>query len=61
MRVYHTCGYPIWVETQFDELKRTTVYCDDDKESDTYEEEVTRCPGCNAWLTSASLHAAPEE
>lgn len=61
MRTYHTCGYPIWVETRSDELTRATVYCDDDEQSDTYGEEVTHCPGCEAWLTDDSLHAEPQE
>lgn len=57
MRVYHTCGYPLWVETQTHEPKRSTVYRDDEEESPTSGEEVTRCPGCNKWLTDADLHA----
>ena len=44
MRTYHVCGYPIWAETQAKELSHTTIYRDDDEESDTYGEAVTRCP-----------------
>lgn len=61
MRAYHTCGHPIWVETRSDELARITVYRDDDEQSATYGEEVTRCPGCAIWLTADELQAQAEE
>ena len=61
MRTYHTCGYPIWVEIHTDELIHARVYSDDDEESDTYGEEVTRCPGCDGWLSDESLRAESQE
>jgi hypothetical protein len=57
VRVYHNCGYPLWVETHEHERTHATTYRDDDDQSDTYGEEVAHCPGCNAWLAEDTVHA----
>lgn len=61
MRIYHSCGYPLWAEAHEHDRTHATVYRDDDDQSDTFGDEITRCPGCNAWLTGETLHAEREK
>ena len=30
-------------------------FSDDEEESDTYTEQVTRCPGCDLWLYALAI------
>jgi hypothetical protein len=61
MRVYHICGYPLWAEIGKHERTQSTLYRDDDDQSDTYGDEVIHCPGCNAWLSEKQLYTEPQE
>ena len=31
------------------------MFSDDDEESDTYAEQVMRCPGCGLWLYALAI------
>jgi len=56
------CGHDLWAE-QMPVADRFGVWVcfDDEEQSDTYAEQVGRCPGCGAWLNAQALSAAHEK
>jgi predicted AAA+ superfamily ATPase len=50
------CDHDLWAE-QMPVADRFGVWVcfDDEEQSDTYAEQVGRCPGCGAWLNAQAL------
>lgn len=43
------CGHSRWIEDRGVGTFDLFVYFDDDEFSDSYAEQVTRCPTCHNW------------
>jgi hypothetical protein len=46
------CGYKLWSEFWWGGSKHAWVFLDDEKTSDTYAKQVTRCPECGGQVTN---------
>ena len=49
--IYCRCGHKIWSESWVELWRegghsRRAVFFDDEETSETYAEQITRCPGC---------------
>jgi hypothetical protein len=49
------CGHKLWSEVGNLGAFRMVMFSDDEEESDTYTEQVTRCPGCGLWLYALAI------
>ena len=49
------CGHKLWSEVGSLGAFRMVMFSDDEGESDTYAEQVTRCPGCRLWLYALAI------
>ncbi len=50
--------HKLWGELWFTEDKHRWVFFDDDKSSETYAEQVERCPACGRLLERKNLRKA---
>ena len=48
--LYCKCGHKVWSELWWKEPKDVLLFFGDVKRSETYGEQVTRCPGCGEEL-----------
>ena len=47
----HTCGYPlIRILPRSVHREELIIWCDGKKDSPTYRQEITHCPGCGEEL-----------
>ncbi len=49
--LYCECGYVIWMEVWRRGAEPVVVFFDDEETSETYAEQVVRCPGCGEGLS----------
>jgi hypothetical protein len=49
--LYCECNHKLWSEYWWGGSKHVWVLLDDERRSETYTEQVTRCPECGRQLT----------
>ena len=52
------CDHTLWTEVGTIGAFRLVVFFDDERASDTYAEQVDRCPGCGLWLHGLDIAPA---
>jgi hypothetical protein len=48
----------LWAEVGYIGVFRLVVYLDDEEGSESYAEQVDRCPGCGPWLHARGVRPA---
>ena len=48
--VFCECGHKLWSEFWWGGSKHLWVFLDDEKTSETYAQQVTRCPECGGQV-----------
>ena len=59
MKLYCSCGYPIWVRARWTGREIVLVLCDGQQEGDRAAEPLSTCLHCHALLTPADLTWLP--
>ena len=58
--IHCSCEHEIWCEVRYEEGLGCLVFFDNVETSETYNEQVTRCPGCERQITEFLLEASNE-